>query len=663
VRPAYRYGDDTPTSPGLEITRTTAVWFWLWGPLLAAVVVVSFLAGMASAPVSLPLPPEAHPASIVDVRGRPLTTVEPPASAEQVPSEQLPDLLLRAIVAVQDPGYFSRRGLSASDLLAAGASDLVRVPRHGSTIEERYVRQVRIAAGSNLPSLRESTVAVRLSQRLSRRGLLTRYVNGMYFGNGVYGVAAAARFYFGQPVDSLDAAQSALLAGIADDPSRTNPITAPALAIEGQHRAVTAMSEAGLLTPATAAAALREPVDARAHRQLERPSPAPDFTALVESSLLSRFGDDVVYGQALRVTTPLDLDLQSALVDAVREAVPTNVPAVLAVATDPRTGDVRALLNRSPSSSATKPDGAADVLFARRPLGTLAGELPGPVGDGRSASLGEVASAAGSIVAGGAWHDLRPLIGVVRRASAGQSTVVLDAADPLPAGRQFLPVDRATAAMATSRSASRIPGSPSADLPFALTALRGLDEPGTADAVSTATGSAASTSAATTSAATTSATSSPADPHWFVGCVPDLCVTVWTSPGNSTTGTAATSADPAETIAVDTFRRYVAAAPDRIDLPALPQPRVELRRPAPTTTVTPAPTVTATPSAAATPTPTPTAAKPKPSVIPSVRPPAGGATPATPSPSPSASGSSPGGSGSEPVAAGGPPAASIDGRT
>jgi membrane peptidoglycan carboxypeptidase len=430
------------------------------------------------------------------------------------------------------------------------------------------------------------------------------------------------------------------------------------------------MRASGLLTPAAAAAALREPVDARAHRQLERPSPAPDFTALVESSLLSRFGDDVVYGQALRVTTPLDLDLQSALGDAVRETVPTNVPAVLAVATDPRTGDVRALLNRSPSSSATKPDGAADVLFTRRPLGTLADELPGPVGDGRSASLGEVASAAGAIVAGGAWHDLRPLTGVVRPASGGQSTVVLDSADPLPVGRQFLSVDRATAAMATARTSARLPGSPSADLPFALTALRGVDGPGSADTGS-AGGSTGSTSTASTST-TTSATASPDEPQWFVGCVPDLCVTVWTGPGNpvadssstaTTPATSATSADPAESIATETFRRYVAAATDRIDLPALPRPRVEVRRPAPTATVAPAPAPTVQPSAEASQAPEPAAAKPTPSAVPSVRPPATAANPPSPSPSPTASGNSTGGSDPEPVAAGGPPGASHDGRT
>ena len=570
------------------ITRTNGVWLWLWGPLLVAVVVVSFLGGMVSAPVALPSAAQAHPAAIVDVRGRPLDTVDPPASAEQLPADQLPELLLRSVVAVQDPGYFSRRSLSAADLVKAGAADVMRVRRRGTTIEERYARQVGVAAGSQLPSLRESTVAVRLSQRLSRRALLTRYVNGMYFGNGVYGIAAAARFYFGVQVTSLDAAQIGLLVGVADDPSRHNPVTAPAQAIHAQQSALGAMRDAGLLTPAQSDAAVREPVDARAHRQLERPSAAPDFTALVESSLLSRFGDDVVYGQDLQVVTPLDLDLQTALGETVRRLVPTNVPAVLAVATDPRSGDIRAMLNRGPSSSATGPEGASDVLFSRRPLGTLAGALPTRVGDGGSASLGEVAAAVGAVAADGIRHDLRPLTGVTRPAAAGRPAEILDLADPLPVGRQILARDAASSVTGTYRATARAGGSEAAGLPFALAVVAG----------------------------TTNGQS------WYIGCVPDLCLTVWTG---------APGVDLPASIVVQTFRQYLAAAPGRITLPSLPQPPAESQRPAstPVVTTTPAPTPTSTVPLSPAPSVAPTG-KARPSVTPTPT----GSTP-TPKPSPS----------------------------
>lgn len=552
--------DETPTAPRLELARPSSVWLWLWGPLLAAVLVVSFLAGMASAPMTVPAVGTPHPASVTDVDGRLLATVDPPAGSEQIPADQVPDLLLRTVVAIQDPGYFSRTGLSATDLVRAGAADLVRVRRHGTTIEERYAHQVRVAGGSHLPSLRESTVAARLAQKLSRRALLARYVNGMYFGNGVYGVGPAARYYFGVPVAALDPAELAMLAGIGDDPSHSNPVTAPALAIAAQQRVIDAMRARGLLTAEQAAAARREPIDARAHRQLERPSPAPDFTALVESSLLSRFGDDAVYGQDLRVQTPLDLDLQTALSDTVQRLVPSNVPAVLALATDPRTGDIRAMLNRSATSSASGAEGASDVLFTRRPLGSLAAGLPVPVGDGTRASLGEVATTVGALTTDGMRRDLRPLTAVTRPAGPGLPAETLDRADPVPPGRFLVDSDRAQAVSRALRASARTRGSVAAGLPFLLTAVSGSVD-------------------------------APNGPGWYVGCLPELCLTVWTGDGAQSDGQSdahsdGQSGDLAGSIVVGTLQRYIAAAPGRVTLPAVPQPRPSVpaapARPVPT---------------------------------------------------------------------------------
>jgi membrane peptidoglycan carboxypeptidase len=598
-----------------DSAQSQAVWFWLWGPLLVAVVIVAYLAGMASAPVVLPSPIEANPATILDVEGRPVATVEPPTPAEQLPANELPDLLLRAVVAVQDPGYFSRHGLSAADLLAAGAADLVQVRRRGTTIEERYARQVGVATGSLVPSLRETSVAVRLSQQLSRRALLIRYVNGMYFDNGVYGVAAASRFYFGVPVTSLDAARIALLAGVADDPSHHNPLTAPAAAVAAQRSALTAMRAAGLLSVPQADAAARAPLDIRAHRQIERPSAAPDFSALVESSLLSRFGDDAVYGQNLQVTTPIDLDLQAALDDNVRRLVPAANPAVLAVGTDPRTGDIRALMARG------TPGGAAQVLFDPRPLGSLAADLPPRVGDGASASVGDVAAAAGAIVSGGVRHDLRSVTTVARPATPGRDATVIDAADPLPAGQPVLAPDAATAMTAAARSAAREPGPDGTRLPFALAGMSGNAGPDS----------------------------------WYVGCAPELCLTVWVGPQGPAAVTSESPTDRsvlARQIVTSTFTSYLAAVPGRINVPDLPAPPVAPHPPV--RLVRPATTPNTAPPTPPPATPAPTAA-PTPTAHPSAQPTPEPSASALPSASPSPSGGPPHGRNGRPVAGGPPP--------
>ncbi len=619
--------DDVADEPG-GITRSSAVWLWLWGPLLAAVLVVGFLAGMASAPVVLPLPTQARPATVLDVTGRTISTVEPPTPSEQLPADQLPDLLLRSVVAVQDPGYFSRQSLSAADLLEAGAADAFRVRRHGSTIEERYARQVGVASGSVVPSLRETSIAVRLSQRLSRRALLARYVNGLYFGNGLYGIGAAARYYFGQPLTALDPGQVALLVGIGDDPAHHNPVTSPAAAEQSRRAVLDAMREAGILTPDQALAAARQAPEARPHQQVDRPSAAPDFAALIASSLLARYGQDAVYGSALQVTTPLDLDAQAALDGSVRRLVSDPARPVLAVATDPRTGDVRALTNRSSAAAGTPQAGADGVLFARRPLGTLAGQLPTVLGDGTTASVGEVAAAFGAVAGGGSRHDLRALSRVTRPASAGEGAAVLDSADPLPAGQPLFAPDEATALTAGLRATGR---RAAPDIPFALA---GAEATAGSDA-------------------------------WFVGCVPELCVTVWIggagapvtgAPGTLDASTPAGPTLPAQVVAA-TFAGYLEAAPGRISVPLLPAPRVGPHRSGdavppgsadaphgPAAVATPEPATTPAPRASRQPQPPPSAA-PSPAATSTTAP-----TPAPAQPSPGAgAGPAPGTGDGQPV--------------
>ncbi|MDQ1631137.1 MAG: hypothetical protein QOC80_1109, partial [Frankiaceae bacterium] len=358
--------------------------------------------------------------------------------------------------------------------------------------------------------------------------------------------------------------------------------------------------------------AAREAPDARPHEQVDRPSAAPDFAALIESSLLARYGEDAVYSQDLQVATPLDLDLQAALDVSVRRLVPQSGATVLAVATDPRTGDIRALTNRGSAAPGSPQAGADGVLFARRPLGTLAGQLPTVLGDGRSASVGEVAAGFGAVAGGGTRHDLRSLTRVSRPRSVNGPAAVLDSAEALPPGQPMVAPEQANTLTAAFRATGR---RITPEIPFALAGAQGAAGP---DA-------------------------------WYVGCVPELCLTVWISGAGTTTEAAtpvpaqvlstpplstpplSTPSLPAE-VAAATFTGYLTAAPDRISVPALPVPRTEARRPAdhgtprsaeatvaptraptaapsappsPRARVTPPPSVAPSPATTATATPTP----------------------------------------------------------
>jgi membrane peptidoglycan carboxypeptidase len=244
------------------------------------------------------------------------------------------------------------------------------------------------------------------------------------------------------------------------------------------------------------------------------------------------------------------------------------------------------------------------VHFTRRPIGSLATAFPAPLGDGTSASVGEVAAAFGAVADDGVRRDLRWVTSVTRPATSDRGREVLDVADPLPVGRPLLPRERADELTAAYRAATR---RSSPQLSYSLTGVAG---------------------------------SAGAD-GWYVGCVPELCLTVWAGPtpapaaGPVQPGTAVTP-DPASLAArvvTDTLARYAAVAPDRVTLPFLPVARATTpstsapdRASAPTTATTPRPRPEVSgPPARATPAPRATSASPAPVA-------------ATPSPTPTPTG-------------------------
>ncbi len=121
------------------------------------------------------------------------------------------------------------------------------VTQGGSSITQQYVRLVLVeeAEAKNDPvarqkateetldrKIRELRFAIPMEKKFTKDEILERYLNISYYGDGAYGVEAAARHYFGVSAAKLDLAQAAMLAGLVRNPNLTNPVTSPAMAIE-----------------------------------------------------------------------------------------------------------------------------------------------------------------------------------------------------------------------------------------------------------------------------------------------------------------------------------------------------------------------------------------------------------------------------------------------
>jgi penicillin-binding protein 1A len=363
--------------------------------VLAAVLVGSgsFVAGVLSAPVDFAAPAAPQSALLYDDHGRLFATIRSPEIREIVPADRIPTVMRQAIVAAEDQRFYHNAGVDPLALIRAFWNDITGHPvQGGSTITQQYVKNV-YTNGQRTPlrKLREAILAIRLGQHLSKREILTRYLNTLYLGNGTYGVQAAAKFYFGVPVSELDLdvrtgvrsptlalARAALLAGLAPAPSDWNPVHNPNAARARQLYTLNRMVANDMISAgqASAAYALGMPhlVDKAAP---EYPTIAPEFRDQVRDQLESSpaFGatladrERLMYQGGLKVTTTLDYNLQLAAEQALQQVLPNPTdPEAAIVAIDPQNGDVRTLTEKK--DGGYRDNGFALPLLASRNSGS-----------------------------------------------------------------------------------------------------------------------------------------------------------------------------------------------------------------------------------------------------------------------------------------------------
>jgi membrane peptidoglycan carboxypeptidase len=259
--------------------------------------------------------------------------------------------LPRATVAVEDANFWNEPGVDPQGVGRAALADLRAhaVVQGGSTITQQLVKLRLVGSGSTLSrKLREAALAVRVSNRYSRSGILEMYLNTISYGNTAYGAGTAARVYFHRDPGELDLAQAALLAGLPQNPTQLDPLTHWELAKQRQGEVLDAMVRTHDITRQQADQAYAENLSAPAH--LFGPTTVnllPGFVDHVKQELTDRFGPDAATG-GLRVVTTLDLGLQDiaqrSITDTVRANSERAVTDGALVAMDPRTGQVLAMV-------------------------------------------------------------------------------------------------------------------------------------------------------------------------------------------------------------------------------------------------------------------------------------------------------------------------------
>jgi monofunctional glycosyltransferase len=179
-----------------------------------------------------------------------------------VPYDRISPLLRRAVLVAEDDAFFQHGGLDWNEIGAAARRNLERgrIVRGGSTITQQLARNLFLGEERTFTrKFKEIVLAVRLEHAVSKRRILELYLNLIEWGDGIYGAGAAARRYFGVPVEALNARQALLLASVIINPRRFSPLDPPAR-IERRVRTIAGrMLRRGQLTDAEYRLAVGEP--------------------------------------------------------------------------------------------------------------------------------------------------------------------------------------------------------------------------------------------------------------------------------------------------------------------------------------------------------------------------------------------------------------------
>lgn len=238
-----------------------------------------------------------------------------------VPFEEIPSYLQLAIVATEDDQFYHHSGIDYFSNVRAVYKDIMkmRLAEGASTITQQLARML-LGNYEKTPDrkIKELLIAWKIEKQYSKQQILTLYCNLHNMGPGVFGVAAAADYYFGKQLKDLTLEECAMIAGLPRNPTVYSPRLRPKAALQRRNFVLDRMASERMISPKLAAEAKARP------QILKTPAPggrdiAPHFLEWVRRSLAARYSTEEIWRKGLRVYTTLNIGMQNAAQQALRE--------------------------------------------------------------------------------------------------------------------------------------------------------------------------------------------------------------------------------------------------------------------------------------------------------------------------------------------------------
>ncbi|HEY2813413.1 MAG TPA: transglycosylase domain-containing protein [Acidimicrobiales bacterium] len=349
--------------------RKSIFWRWRRAFFLLGLLFVAGIAGVGYVVANVQLPPERIQAQTSFICGADVTgactadnaiaSLHGEQDRQNVTLDQVPQVMVDAVLAAEDRGFFNHPGVDPVGTLRALWADIRNKgsEQGGSTITQQYVKTVYLSSERTLSrKLKEAVLSIKVEQQFTKQQILERYLNVVYFGRGAYGIGAAVRTYFGHDLSQVTLPEAAYLAGLIRSPETADGAI-PAQVKEAEFRRHSVLQ--GMLDMKRITSDQMQQADAVPFTVLSFDNPngtilarrdsqgvdylrgadvgSQYFVEYVKQQLNQHgFSDAEIFGGGLRIYTTLDLGMQAKAWDAVTSTLDNpDDPAASLVSLDP----------------------------------------------------------------------------------------------------------------------------------------------------------------------------------------------------------------------------------------------------------------------------------------------------------------------------------------
>jgi 1A family penicillin-binding protein len=287
---------------------------------------------------------------LLDHKNQPFFTFFQAKYKKQIPLSEIPVIMQKAVIASEDKDYYKHTGFSFKSIMRALHMNATSKKLYGgSTITQQLVKNVLLNPERSITrKIQEIILAQELERKYSKDEILEMYLNSIYFGEGVFGVENASKFYFAKSAKNLTLNESAFLTAILPSPSALSPFTGNKKELQTRKNMVLRkMHSQDYITESQLQKALASDLIFK-RQNLGLNQKATHFALMVRDELIEKYGEEFIYRSGFRVKTTINLMWQKTAEEALAKQVNNlkfnNATNGSVVIIDPATGQLKVMV-------------------------------------------------------------------------------------------------------------------------------------------------------------------------------------------------------------------------------------------------------------------------------------------------------------------------------